>query len=651
MRWGPDGTIAPEREADLPDQGRVFLAEGLLEGERRGDRAALQQDLDGFLLAEEDRYIQRSGAVVARSVQVRAVVDELVNPGGRAVAGGAVERRFPAARGGSDLGPVIEEKAGHAFTAGQVERRFAVTGCGIDRSSLAQEESGDREGVGRFLAGGCEVQGLPAVAIVVVRVGDPCIDGRSTADEIARDFPVAVAGGFVKRLAASLVAGQWIGTVTDQEFDEFEAPGRCPVDRLDAIAVAGGDVGAASDQQPGDGGIRSFEQRGRALGVAGVRAGAAVEQQPDHGEVAAAYGEVDGLLGRRDAFPLFLRGGDLQRGRETVVEESPDRGQIVGINRLFEVPEGMARGEAEVGLVCAVELVEVDFPACEWRSAEEEHQQRDDWLHGLREPLHPRGEDRLVLFAGDVLGDAGAAALGVAHLAEDPAAGAGDAFDGEQGAVRVDGDVHRGLAAGVDVLRGDLTVSRELGDDFRAGVELAFAMRQRDRVEVAGLAEGKPGRGIADDPGGGVAGDVAADVVVDQGRGTGGGLADLAVGDEAGLDQGLEAVADAEHEAVAVLQQVHDGIGHPRVADDGGDEFRGAVGLVAGAEAAGEHQDLRLADLPREGFERLLDVAGGEIAEDEDLGVGPGFAKGLGGVVFAVGAGEGGDEDPGIDDC
>jgi hypothetical protein len=53
-------------------------------------------------------------------------------------------------------------------------------------------------------------------------------------------------------------------------------------------------------------------------------------------------------------------------------------------------------------------------------------------------------------------------------------------------------------------------------------VELAFAVGERDRVEVAGLAEGKPGREVADDLGGGVAGDVAADVVVDEGRGAGG---------------------------------------------------------------------------------------------------------------------------------
>jgi hypothetical protein len=39
-------------------------------------------------------------------------------------------------------------------------------------------------------------------------------------------------------------------------------------------------------------------------------------------------------------------------------------------------------------------------------------------------------EEGLVLVAGDVLGDMRAGALGVAHLAEDAAARAGDAFDG-----------------------------------------------------------------------------------------------------------------------------------------------------------------------------------------------------------------------------
>ena len=48
----------------------------------------------------------------------------------------------------------------------------------------------------------------------------------------------------------------------------------------------------------------------------------------------------------------------------------------------------------------------------------------------LREVIYPALEEGLVLVAGDVLGDVRAGALGVAHLAEDAAARAGDAFDG-----------------------------------------------------------------------------------------------------------------------------------------------------------------------------------------------------------------------------
>ncbi len=48
----------------------------------------------------------------------------------------------------------------------------------------------------------------------------------------------------------------------------------------------------------------------------------------------------------------------------------------------------------------------------------------------LREVIYPALEEGLVLVAGDVLGDGRAGALGVAHLAEDTSARAGDAFDG-----------------------------------------------------------------------------------------------------------------------------------------------------------------------------------------------------------------------------
>ena len=104
---------------------------------------------------------------------------------------------------------------------------------------------------------------------------------------------------------------------------------------------------------------------------------------------------------------------------------------------------------------------------------------------------------------------------------------------------------------------------------------------------------------------------MASNGVVNQGRRIGGRSADFAVGNEAGFDEGLEAVADAENQAIPVLKEIHDGVGHTRAADNGGDEFRGAIGFVASAEAAGKHQDLRAADLSCQSGKRFLDVSRG----------------------------------------
>jgi hypothetical protein len=52
-----------------------------------------------------------------------------------------------------------------------------------------------------------------------------------------------------------------------------------------------------------------------------------------------------------------------------------------------------------------------------------------------------------VLVAGDVLGDVGAGTFGVAHLAEDTSARAGDAFDGFERSVGIELDAVRGSTA------------------------------------------------------------------------------------------------------------------------------------------------------------------------------------------------------------
>ena len=133
---------------------------------------------------------------------------------------------------------------------------------------------------------------------------------------------------------------------------------------------------------------------------------------------------------------------------------------------------------------------------------------------------------------------------------------------------------------------------------------------------------------------------VAADGVERQRRAFGGHRHDIAVRHQSELDERLEAVADAEHQTVAIVQQVAHGLGHGRGAEECGDELGGAVRLVATGEAARNHDDLALLD--------LLDQRGGgfgygsrgEIVHDERTHVGTGTFKGGGGIIFAVVAGE-----------
>ena len=67
-----------------------------------------------------------------------------------------------------------------------------------------------------------------------------------------------------------------------------------------------------------------------------------------------------------------------------------------------------------------------------------------------------------IVVSGDVGVTAGAEALAVTHLAEDTAVGRSDTFDGEQGAVGVEGGIHGGVAFQIYVLGSDLTVLCQL---------------------------------------------------------------------------------------------------------------------------------------------------------------------------------------------
>ena len=96
------------------------------------------------------------------------------------------------------------------------------------------------------------------------------------------------------------------------------------------------------------------------------------------------------------------------------------------------------------------------------------------------------------------------------------------------------------------------------------------------------------------------------------------------------------------------MQQLADRLGDGGAAEEGGDELGAAVRLVAAGEAAGQHDDLAVIDGLDQCLAALGHVGGGQVADDQDLRVGTGAGKGLGGVVLAVGAREHRNDDLGL---
>ena len=143
---------------------------------------------------------------------------------------------------------------------------------------------------------------------------------------------------------------------------------------------------------------------------------------------------------------------------------------------------------------------------------------------------------------------------------------------------------------------------------------------------------------------------MAADGVVGQGRRLLVLAGDGTVGNKTELDQGLEAVADSQDKAVALVEKVADSLLDNSVPESGGKELRAAVRFVAGGKAAGEHDDLSLADLLRIGFGGIADILGGEIREHTGNSPGARALKCGGGVIFTVGAGEDRNEDGRLSD-
>ena len=232
----------------------------------------------------------------------------------------------------------------------------------------------------------------------------------------------------------------------------------------------------------------------------------------------------------------------------------------------------------------------------------------------------------------------------MAHLAEHAAIRARDALDGVDGAVRVPRQGQRRLSLLVDVLRGDLAALAQLRHHLRRGGKSALAMGDSNRVHVADLYVVEPRREIRSHLRAHHAGDVAAQRIVRKRRRFLREIADLAVGHEAELDERLKTVADAEHEAVAALQQAHDLLRDTRIAEHGRDELAGAVRLVTAGETAREHDDVGGADAFDDGLHRLLDSLRREVAHDQRLRLGACALPGPRRIILAVRAGKYGDE-------
>ena len=124
----------------------------------------------------------------------------------------------------------------------------------------------------------------------------------------------------------------------------------------------------------------------------------------------------------------------------------------------------------------------------------------------------------------------------------------------------------------------------------------------------------------------------------------------LAVGHKSQLDKCLEAVADTQHKTVTVPEEVVNSVLYLGVAEECCDELSASLGLVTAAEAAGDHNDLGASYCSLEVANALLDIACGQVADNDYLGLSACLLKGTGSIVLAVCSREYGDKHSGLCD-
>ena len=121
-------------------------------------------------------------------------------------------------------------------------------------------------------------------------------------------------------------------------------------------------------------------------------------------------------------------------------------------------------------------------------------------------------------------------------------------------------------------------------------------------------------------------------------------LDDLSIRHEPKLDQRLEAVAYAAHEAVPLFQQSRNGILHFRIPEESRDKFGAAVRLIAPGEAAWNKDDLAFPHFLCESFRAAGNLLRTAVPDHKDLRFRTGIFYRPGAVVFTVRSGKSGNQ-------
>ena len=121
-------------------------------------------------------------------------------------------------------------------------------------------------------------------------------------------------------------------------------------------------------------------------------------------------------------------------------------------------------------------------------------------------------------------------------------------------------------------------------------------------------------------------------------------LGNPAIGHQPQLDQRLEAVANAQHQAIPSFQQLGNRLGYSGIAEGSSDKLAGAIRLVAAGKAAGQHDDLSVLNRFHHRLDGFLNICGRQVLYDKHIGFSACSFKRPGGIHLAVCAGERGNK-------